>query len=80
MTSITTAANTEIGIITATAPVFISLHVINYVILYIIRKAVDYGTTLKKNKKSPKLNLGLLTETSLANLTTNLTNNLINTL
>ena len=80
MISITTAANTEIGTITATVPVFISLHVINHVVLYITKKAVDYGTIPKKNKKSLKLNLELLIETSLANLITDLTNNSINTL
>ena len=78
--SIATAANTEIGTITATVSVFISLYVINHVVLYIIKKAADYGIILKKNKKSLKLNLGLLIETSLANLTTDLINNLINTL
>ena len=78
--SITTAANTEIGIITATVPVFVSLYVINHVVLYIIRKAVNHRTIPKKNKKSLKLSLGLLTETNLANLTTDLINNLINIL
>jgi hypothetical protein len=63
-----------------TVPVPISLHIINYVVLYMTRKAVDHKTTPKKNKKSLKLNLGLLTKTSLANLTTNLINDLINTL
>ena len=80
MTNITTAANTEIGIMTVTAPIFISLYIINHVVLYIIRKAVNHRTTPKKNKKSLKLNLGLLTETNLINLITDLTNNLINTL
>ena len=78
--SITTAANTEIKTITITAPVFISLHVINHIILYVIRKAVNYRTILKKNKKSLKLSSGLPTETSLANLTTDLINDFINTL
>ena len=63
-----------------TVPVLISLYIINYVVLYIIRKAVNYGTTPKKNEKSLKLNLGLLIETSLANLITDSINNLINTL
>ena len=44
------------------------------------KKAVNHGTTFKKNKKSPKLSSGLLTETSLVNLITDLTNDLINTL
>ena len=78
--SITTAANTEIKTITATAPVFISLHVINYIVLYMIRKAINYKTTPKKNKKSPKLNSGLLIEISLANLITDLINDSINIL
>ena len=78
--NITTAANTEIGIITMTVPVFISLHVINHVVLYMTRKAVNYKTTPKKNKKSLKLSSGLLIETSLANLITDLINNLINIL
>jgi hypothetical protein len=64
---------------TATIPVLISLHIINYVVLYIIKKAVDHRTTLKKNEKSLKLNSGLLIETSLANLITDLINDLINT-
>jgi hypothetical protein len=67
MISIITTANTEIGII-------------NYVALYMTKKATNYGTILKKNKKSLKLNLELLIETSLVNLITNLTNNLINIL
>jgi hypothetical protein len=65
---------------TATVLVPISLHIINYVVLYITRKAINHKTTPKKNKKSLKLNSGLLIETSLANLITNLINNLINTL
>ena len=76
--SITTAANTEIGIMTATTPVLISLHVINHIVLYVTKKAIDYRTIPKKNKKSPKLNSGLLTETNLTNLMTNLINNSIN--
>ena len=74
------AANTEIGTMTTTVPIFISLHVINYVVLYVTKKAVDYGTTPKKNEKSLKLSLGLLTKTSLANLMTDLINDLINIL
>jgi hypothetical protein len=66
--------------ITTTALTLISLYIINHVALYIIKKTADHRTTPKKNKKSPKLSLGLLIETSLANLITNLTNNLINTL
>ena len=78
--NIATAANTKIGTITVTTPVFISLHVINHVVLYVIKKAIDHRTTFKKNEKSPKLSLGLPIETSLANLTTDLINNLINIL
>ena len=78
--SIATAANTEIRTITATAPVFVSLYVINHVVLYIIRKAVNYKTTPKKDEKSLKLNSGLPIETNLVNLMTDLINNLINTL
>src|SRR6266567_3892156 len=66
--------------ITTTTPVFISPYIINYVALYIIKKAANCGTTPKKNKKNLKLSLGLLTETSLVNLITNLTNDLINIL
>ena len=78
--SIATAANTEIGTITATAPVLVSLHVINYAVLYVTKKAINYRTIPKKNEKSLKLSSGLLIETSLANLTTNLINDLINIL
>jgi hypothetical protein len=78
--SITTTANTEIGTTTTTTPVPISLHVINHVVLYMIKKAVNHGTTPKKNEKSLKLSLGLPTETSLANLITDSINNSINTL
>ena len=66
--------------ITVTVPVFISPHIINYVTLYIIRKAADYRTIPKKNKKSLKLSSGLLTKTSLINLTIGLINDLINIL
>jgi hypothetical protein len=45
-----------------------------------IKKAVNHKTTPKKNKKSLKLSSGLLTKTSLANLTTDSTNDSINTL
>ena len=78
--SIITAANTEIETITIIITAFISLYIINYVALYIIKKAADHGTTLRKNKKSLKLNSGLLIEINLANLITNLTNDLINIL
>jgi len=52
----------------------------DYVALYIIRKDVTYRNILRRNKKSLKLSLGLLTETSLINLITNLINDLINIL
>ena len=80
MISITTIANIEIGTTTATIPTLISLYITNHVALYIIRKAADHGIILKKNEKSLKPNLEPLTETSSVNLTTDLTNNLINTL
>ena len=64
---------------TATVPIFVSLYIINHVVLYVTKKAVDHGTTPKKNEKSPKLSSGLPTETSLANLTTDSTNDSINT-
>jgi hypothetical protein len=76
--SIATAANTEIRTITITILALISLHIINYIALYIIKKAANYRTILKKMEKSLKLNLGLLTKISLVNLVTNLINNLIN--
>jgi len=52
----------------------------NHITLYIIKKDVAYRNIPKRNKKSPKPNLGLLIETSLLNLTTNLINNSINIL
>jgi hypothetical protein len=76
--SIITAANIKIRTITVTITALISLYTINYVALYTTRKAADYKTTPKKNKKNLKLNLGLLIETSLANLMTDLINNSIN--
>ena len=66
--------------ITTTISVFISLHIINHIALCIIKKATNYGITPKKNKKSLKLSLGLPTEISLINLTTDLTNDSINIL
>jgi len=45
-----------------------------------IRKAADYGTIPKKNKKSLKLSLEPPTEISLVNLITDLINDLINIL
>ena len=44
------------GTITITIYVPISLHIINHVALYMIKKAANYKTTPKKNKKSLKLN------------------------
>jgi len=78
ITNIKTELTTETT--TITAPALISLYVINYVALYIIRKAADYRTILKKNKKSLKLSLEPLIEISLVNSITNLTNDLINIL
>ena len=62
------------------ATAFISLYIINHIALYVIKKAANHGTIFKKNKKSPKLNLRLPTKTNLANLITDLINNLINIL
>ena len=80
MIGIAITANIKIETMTVTVPIFVSLHVINHVALYVTRKAANHKTTPKKNEKSPKLSLGLLTKTSLANLTTDLTNDLINIL
>ena len=74
ITNITTAANTEIKTITVITTALVSLYIINHIALYMIKKAANYGTTLRKNEKSPKLNSGLLTKTNLVNLTTNLIN------
>ena len=52
----------------------------NHVALYIIGKDVAYKNILKRNKKSLKLNLKLLIETGLANLITDLRNDLTNIL
>ena len=65
---------------TVTAPALISLYIINYVILYIIKKAVNHRNIPKKNEKSLKLSSGLPIKTSLINLTTGLINDLINIL
>ena len=64
--------------IIVTIPVLISPYIINYIALYIIKKAADCGTIPKKNKKNLKLSLGLPIEISLVNLITDLINNLIN--
>ena len=45
-----------------------------------IRKATDHRTIPKKNEKSLKLSLELPTKINLINLTTDLINDLINTL
>ena len=52
----------------------------DYVALYIIKKDITYGNILGRNKKSLKLNLELLIETDLANLITDLRNDLTNIL
>jgi hypothetical protein len=80
MISITTIANIKIRTITMTVTALISFYIINHIALYMIKKATDYRTTPKKNKKSLKLNSGLLIETSLVNLMTNSTNDSINIL
>ena len=52
----------------------------DYVALYIIRKDVAHGNILERNKKSLKPSLELLIKTDLANLITNLKNDLTNIL
>ena len=52
----------------------------DHVALYIIRKDVTYGNILGRNKKSLKLSLELPTEIDLANLITDLRNDLTNIL
>ena len=52
----------------------------DYIALYIIRKDITYKNILRRNKKSLKLSLKLLTETDLINLITDLKNNLTNIL
>ena len=52
----------------------------DYVALYVIRKNIIYRNILERNKKSLKLSLELLIETDLANLITDLRNNLTNIL
>jgi hypothetical protein len=80
MISITTAANIEIETITATVTALISLYAINYIALYMTRKAANHKTIPKKNKKNLKLSSGLLTEINLVNLITDSINDLINIL
>jgi len=71
-------------IITITAATVITLHITtterNYVASYIIGKDVAYRDILRRSKKSPKPNLELLIEIGLANLITNLRNDLTNIL
>ena len=52
----------------------------DHVALYIIKKDVTYRNILRRNNKSLKPSLGPLIETSLINLITDLTNDLINIL
>ena len=52
----------------------------DHVALYIIGKDITYKNILRRSKKSPKLNLRLLIKINLANLMTNLRNELINIL
>jgi hypothetical protein len=66
-------------IVTVITP-YITITDRNYVALYIIKKDITHKNILRRSKKSLKLNLGLLIKTSLANLTTNLINDLINIL
>ena len=52
----------------------------DYITLYIIKKDITYKNILKRSKKSLKLNLRLLIKINLANLITDLKDNLINIL
>ena len=52
----------------------------DHIASYVIGKDITYKNILRRNKKSLKLNLKLLTETGLVNLITNLRNNLTNIL
>jgi len=52
----------------------------NYVASYVIGKDAAYRNILRRSKKSLRLSLGPLIETSLVNLTTDLINDLINIL
>ena len=52
----------------------------DYIALYIIRKDITYKNILRRSKKSLKPNSELLIKTNLANLITNLKDNLINIL
>jgi len=52
----------------------------NHVALYVIGKDVAYRDILRRSKKSLKLSLELLIETGLANLITDLRNDLTNIL
>ena len=52
----------------------------DYIALYIIKKDIAYGNILRRSKKSLKLNLGLLIKINLANLITDLRDDLINIL
>ena len=72
----------EIIIITVAtiATPYITVTERNYVALYIIGKEIVYRDILRRSKKSLKPSLELLMETDLANLMTNLRNNLTNIL
>ena len=70
---------TTITIVTA-APPYITATKRDHIALYVIGKDITYKNILRRNKKSLKLNLKLLTEINSANLTTNLRNDLINIL
>ena len=66
-------------VVTAATP-YITATDRNYIALYIIRKDAAYRNILRRSKKSLKLSLGPLIETSLVNLITDLINDLINIL
>ena len=52
----------------------------NHIVLYIIRKNIAHKNILRRNKKSLKPSLKLLIEINLANLITDLRDDLINIL
>ena len=74
-----TTTITAITIVTAATP-YTTVTNRNHIALYIIRKNITYKNILGRNKKSLKLSLKLLIKIDLANLTTNLRNDLTNIL
>ena len=70
---------TAVTVVTAATP-YITATERDHVALYAIGKDVAYRDILRRNKKSLKLSLELLTETGSANLIINLRNNSTNIL